>query len=96
MDSYNQFSIDDAFSGYRSGDGWTNRICRLDCAAYRTFFNRYRLCQSHSFDGGTGGFLVLLADTIARMLGDAPVGAIVSFIGVPYFIYLIRKGGRTI
>ena len=43
-----------------------------------------------------GGFLVLLADTVARMLGDAPVGAIVSFIGVPYFIYLIRKGGRTI
>lgn len=43
-----------------------------------------------------GALLVLLADTAARMLGDAPVGAIVSFIGVPYFIYLIRKGGRTI
>lgn len=43
-----------------------------------------------------GAFLVLLADTVARMLGDAPVGAIVSFIGVPYFIYLIRKGGRSI
>ncbi|MCS4486477.1 FecCD family ABC transporter permease [Staphylococcus americanisciuri] len=43
-----------------------------------------------------GGSLVLLADLLARMLGEAPMSAIISFIGVPYFLYLIRKGGRTI
>ncbi|WP_258390690.1 hypothetical protein, partial [Staphylococcus aureus] len=24
------------------------------------------------------------------------VGAIISFIGVPYFLYLVKKGGRSI
>ncbi|UMT76237.1 iron ABC transporter permease [Staphylococcus roterodami] len=43
-----------------------------------------------------GGLLVLVADVIARYLGEAPVGAIISFIGVPYFLYLVKKGGRTI
>lgn len=43
-----------------------------------------------------GGALVLLADTVARMLGEAPVGAVISFIGVPYFLYLVRRGGQTI
>lgn len=43
-----------------------------------------------------GGILVLSADLLARMLGEAPMSAIISFIGVPYFLYLIRKGGRTI
>ncbi|KKI58347.1 FecCD family ABC transporter permease [Staphylococcus haemolyticus] len=44
----------------------------------------------------TGGLLMILADTVARMLGEAPVGAIISFIGVPYFLYLVKRGGRTI
>ncbi|WP_374757667.1 FecCD family ABC transporter permease [Staphylococcus sp. 17KM0847] len=43
-----------------------------------------------------GGTLVLAADLIARLLGEAPMSAIISFIGVPYFLYLIRKGGHTI
>ena len=38
-----------------------------------------------------GGLLVLVADVIARYLGEAPVGAIISFIGVPYFLYLVKK-----
>ncbi|MDW5472434.1 FecCD family ABC transporter permease [Staphylococcus equorum] len=41
-----------------------------------------------------GGLLMLVADTVARMLGEAPVGAIISFIGVPYFLYLVKRGGR--
>lgn len=41
-----------------------------------------------------GGLLVLVADTLARMMGESPVGAIISFIGVPYFLYLVKKGGR--
>ncbi|MBF1992823.1 iron ABC transporter permease [Staphylococcus schleiferi] len=43
-----------------------------------------------------GGTLVLLADLVARLLGEASMSAIISFIGVPYFFYLIRKGGSTI
>ena len=43
-----------------------------------------------------GGILVLVADMLARLLGEAPVGAIISFIGVPYFLYLVKKGGRSI
>ncbi|MFV5932695.1 FecCD family ABC transporter permease [Staphylococcus warneri] len=43
-----------------------------------------------------GGILMLVADMLARYLGDAPVGAIISFIGVPYFLYLVKKGGRSI
>ncbi|MGJ5712684.1 FecCD family ABC transporter permease [Staphylococcus auricularis] len=42
-----------------------------------------------------GALLVLVADTVARMLGEAPMGAIISFIGVPYFLYLVKKGGRA-
>lgn len=42
-----------------------------------------------------GALLVLVADTLARMLGEAPMGAIISFIGVPYFLYLVKKGGRA-
>lgn len=40
-----------------------------------------------------GGILVLIADMLARLLGEAPVGAIISFIGVPYFLYLVKKEG---
>ena len=42
-----------------------------------------------------GALLVLVTDTLARMLGEAPMGAIISFIGVPYFLYLVKKGGRA-
>ncbi|MCU5746923.1 iron ABC transporter permease [Staphylococcus sp. SQ8-PEA] len=41
-----------------------------------------------------GGILVLIADTLARMLGEAPMGALISFIGVPYFLFLVKRGGR--
>ncbi|MCZ0756938.1 FecCD family ABC transporter permease [Anoxybacillus sp. J5B_2022] len=40
-----------------------------------------------------GGWLLLLADTIGRNLVDVsiPAGTIVSFIGAPYFVYLLLK-----
>ncbi|KOR89256.1 FecCD family ABC transporter permease [Paenibacillus solani] len=43
-----------------------------------------------------GASLVVGADTVARLMGEAPVSAIISFIGVPYFLYLIKKGGKPI
>lgn len=42
----------------------------------------------------TGGWLLLLADTIGRNLADPdgiPAGIIVALIGAPYFIYLLLK-----
>lgn len=43
-----------------------------------------------------GGIFILLADIVARQLGEAPVGAIVALVGVPYFIYLVRKDERIL
>ncbi|WP_138494232.1 FecCD family ABC transporter permease [Paenibacillus pinistramenti] len=42
----------------------------------------------------TGGWLLLLADTIGRNLADPdgiPAGIVVAFIGAPYFLYLLLK-----
>ncbi|MGL4849905.1 MAG: FecCD family ABC transporter permease [Clostridium sp.] len=41
-----------------------------------------------------GGILVLLSDTIARTIMypvDLPIGIITSFVGVPFFLYLVIK-----
>jgi len=46
-----------------------------------------------------GGILMVLADTVARMVNapyETPIGAIVSIAGVPFFLYLARKGGRKL
>lgn len=40
-----------------------------------------------------GGIFLVCADILARMMGESPVGAIISIIGVPFFIYLVRKVG---
>lgn len=42
-----------------------------------------------------GAFLLLAADTGARVLHSAeiPVGIITTFLGVPFFLYLLRRGG---
>ncbi|ADY13302.1 FecCD family ABC transporter permease [Sphaerochaeta globosa] len=42
-----------------------------------------------------GGFLLLASDTLSRILlpsGELPVGIITSLLGVPLFIYLLRRG----
>ncbi|WP_321386337.1 iron ABC transporter permease [uncultured Enterococcus sp.] len=42
----------------------------------------------------TGGLLLLLSDTIGRLLlptGEIPAGVIVAIIGAPYFLYLLLK-----
>ncbi|WP_414045144.1 FecCD family ABC transporter permease [Macrococcus equi] len=40
-----------------------------------------------------GGIFLVGADILARIMGESPVGAVVSIIGVPFFIYLVRKLG---
>lgn len=43
-----------------------------------------------------GGFILLFADMMARMLGEAPIGAVISIFGVPFFLYLVRKDGKIL
>ncbi|WP_323703934.1 iron ABC transporter permease [Mammaliicoccus sp. Dog046] len=43
-----------------------------------------------------GGLALLFADMIARILGEAPIGAMISIIGVPFFLYLVRKDGKIL
>ena len=41
-----------------------------------------------------GGIFLSLADIIARMVvrpAELPIGIVTSFVGVPVFIYLLRK-----
>lgn len=41
-----------------------------------------------------GGILLVLADTMARTLGEIPVGIITALFGAPFFIYLLRSRKR--
>lgn len=43
-----------------------------------------------------GGTFLLFVDNLARIIttGELPLGILTSFIGAPFFIYLIIKGGR--
>ncbi|UTH13978.1 FecCD family ABC transporter permease [Macrococcus equipercicus] len=48
------------------------------------------------FSALLGGIFIVTADMIARMSGENPLGAVVSLVGVPFFIYLVRKDGRIL
>ncbi|MFQ5818255.1 MAG: FecCD family ABC transporter permease [Terriglobia bacterium] len=43
----------------------------------------------------TGAVVLLVADTLARTLGELPVGAVTAVVGAPVFIYLLRRGVGT-
>lgn len=46
-----------------------------------------------------GSLLLVLADFAARMVNppfETPIGALIAVIGVPFFLYLARKGGKEI
>ncbi|NDI36039.1 FecCD family ABC transporter permease [Chengkuizengella sediminis] len=47
------------------------------------------------FSGLLGACLLLLADIISRLIGmpqEIPIGVTTAIIGVPFFIYIVRKG----
>jgi iron complex transport system permease protein len=41
-----------------------------------------------------GALLMVSADTVARLLGDLPVGVITAVIGAPFFLFLLRRAQR--
>lgn len=45
-----------------------------------------------------GATLMLLADTIGRTINipyETPVAAIIAIMGLPFFLVIVRKGGRV-
>lgn len=46
----------------------------------------------------TGAFFLLMVDNISRNLfvAEVPIGILTAFIGAPFFIYLITKGGEPV
>jgi iron complex transport system permease protein len=56
---------------------------------------RYILPMSAVF----GAAFLLVADTLARTINapfETPVAAIVSIIGLPFFLFIVRKGGNVL
>ncbi|AWB46883.1 ferrichrome ABC transporter permease [Paenibacillus sp. CAA11] len=46
-----------------------------------------------------GALLVVVADTAARMVNppyETPMAALIAVLGVPFFLYLVRRGGREL
>ncbi|MDO3408786.1 iron ABC transporter permease [Saccharibacillus sp. CPCC 101409] len=46
-----------------------------------------------------GGTFMVLADTLGRMLNaplETPVAAIVAVLGLPFFLFIVRKGGQSL
>lgn len=44
-----------------------------------------------------GGIFMVLADAVAKTINapfETPIGAIIAMIGLPFFLYFTRKGGR--
>jgi len=39
----------------------------------------------------SGAILMVASDTVARVLGELPVGVITALIGAPFFLYLLRR-----
>lgn len=42
-----------------------------------------------------GATLLVLADLLARMVGEIPVGVVTAFLGAPFFLMLLLKGEKT-
>ena len=47
------------------------------------------------FTAFLGGVFFVLADMFARMFSEMPVNAVIAMIGLPFFIYIIRRRGHT-
>lgn len=46
-----------------------------------------------------GALLVVLADLMARIINppyETPIGALIALLGVPFFLYIARRGGKAI
>lgn len=81
-------------SAKRTQRGRTCRLCRFNCAHMLRLMigGGYRFLLPASALGG--GLLVIIADTVARSAFDPielPAGILLSFLGGPFFLYLIYR-----
>ena len=91
LDSWSKFILNYDISGGSRFNGRTNCLCWLDGTSHCQILSRYRLFKGITINSFNRRFTYDFSDTVARMLGEAPVGAIISFIGVPYLYYLVKK-----
>lgn len=50
------------------------------------------------FSAIAGGAFMMLADTLSRTINapyETPVAAIVSMVGLPFFLFVVHKGGKA-
>ena len=69
-------------------------IFRFTCATYCSQMWFYATKQVLPLAALFGSLLLLVSDTIGRLLpgnGEIPAGIIVAIIGAPYFLYLLIK-----
>ena len=78
-------------------DHWTVELCRADGAAYCPDDGFRRAMPHMLISALAGGVLLVFADWCGGMVlfpYQIPAGLLSTFIGAPYFIYLLRKQSR--
>jgi hypothetical protein len=78
-------------------DHWPAEFCRPDGAAYRANDGLPPDDAAYGDVRADGGLLLVFADWCGRMMMfpyQIPAGLLSTFIGAPYFIYLLRKQSR--
>ncbi len=84
--------------GHRNGPCRCHRFCRSGRAARRADLPRSVPSGISCFRALTGSFLVLAADTLARIIApplELPAGALTALVGAPLFLYLLVKGRQS-
>ena len=70
------------------------KFSRPNCTTYRQIYCRSTLLPCCIMSGCIGSILILFSDGLARGIHpplDIPVGVIIAIIGVPYFLFLLRR-----
>ena len=79
--------------GSNSGHNWLGRPVVPHIARLLTGHNHQQLLPMAMC---TGAILLLLTDTLARSIGttEIPLGILTAFVGAPFFLFLLLRGGR--
>lgn len=81
-----------------SSFSWQDSLCGPNHSSYYTFYRRYRLSLYHSLLSGDWSCFLALCDVLSRYINfpfETPIGVVTAFIGIPFFLYLIRVKGES-
>lgn len=73
-------------------------LCGSNHSSYYTFYRRYRLSLYHSLLSGDWSCFLAFCDVLSRYINfpfETPIGVVTAFIGIPFFLYLIRVKGES-